>query len=260
MTPVTPKQPRAKPTAFDLKRFSLSKKEEMKVEKKVETDIENKFENKIENKLESRIEKKVESDIEKRIDARQRKDSLQHSSENGVETGTDVPFNSKSEVSIWIDTYDDIFSDFDPRPYRARAISVDFLDEAKRYAKEKKGKLHVRILAPRTIRNARMELVIKKRLLEHFLHHNDLFTQERSADVKRGVSLIALGSALLFSAAIIIHYISPELWRELLIVFMEPAGWFCFWVGFEQILYNNKKPEQDFYKKMSSVDIVFDSY
>ncbi len=254
MTPSTPKRPHAKPAALNLKTLFLSKKEERKVEKRVETDIENKFENKFENKLENKIERKVEADIEKRIDAKEKQETLHHPHE------ATHKLLAKSEVSVWIDTYDDIFSDFDPRPYRDRAMSVDFLDEAKRYTKEKKGKLNLRILAPNNIRNSRMEVVIKKRLLDHFKHNDDLLTKERSADVRRGVSLIALGSALLFSAALIIHYLSPALWRELLIVFMEPAGWFCFWVGFEQILYNNKKPEQEFYKKMSSVDITFDSY
>jgi hypothetical protein len=173
---------------------------------------------------------------------------------------TESSLLAKGEVSVWIDTYDDIFSDFDPRPYRERALSVDFLDEAKRYTKEKRGKIQLRILAPSNIRNARMEAVIKKRLLDHFKHHDVLLRDERNADIKRGISLIALGSVLLFAAAIIIHYLDPALWRELLIVFMEPAGWFCFWVGFEHILYNNKKADIEFYKKMSSIDIVFEGY
>ena len=31
-------------------------------------------------------------------------------------------------VSIWIDSYDDVFSDFDPRSYDERNISDDFLN------------------------------------------------------------------------------------------------------------------------------------
>lgn len=43
----------------------------------------------------------------------------------------------KAEISLVLDTYDDIFSDFDPRPYGERALSSDFLDEAKKAARDK---------------------------------------------------------------------------------------------------------------------------
>lgn len=41
-----------------------------------------------------------------------------------------------SEISIWLDNYDDIFSDFDPRPYSQRSLSDDFLAEAKKIEHE----------------------------------------------------------------------------------------------------------------------------
>ena len=37
----------------------------------------------------------------------------------------------KAEVGLRLEKYDDIFSDFDVRPYSARALSVDFLEEIK---------------------------------------------------------------------------------------------------------------------------------
>ena len=40
---------------------------------------------------------------------------------------------SKGEISILLDTYDDIFSDFDPRPYSQRALSRS---EERRVGKE----------------------------------------------------------------------------------------------------------------------------
>lgn len=35
-------------------------------------------------------------------------------------------------ISLWIDSYDDIFSDFDPRHFSLRNISDDFLYEVKK--------------------------------------------------------------------------------------------------------------------------------
>ena len=40
--------------------------------------------------------------------------------------------NLDYSISLWIDSYDDIFSDFDPRPFSARNISDDFLYEVKK--------------------------------------------------------------------------------------------------------------------------------
>ncbi len=46
---------------------------------------------------------------------------------------------NKARLSIWLDIYDDIFSDFDSRPFHERALSDDFIHEAKKMAKEKPG-------------------------------------------------------------------------------------------------------------------------
>ena len=43
----------------------------------------------------------------------------------------------KSEISLSLDNYDDIFSDFDPRPFSQRALSDDFLIEAKKASRDK---------------------------------------------------------------------------------------------------------------------------
>ena len=56
---------------------------------------------------------------------------------------------SKSELSIWLDSYDDIYSDFDSRQYLKRRVSEDFLYELKnafRYKKEKINDLVRRML------------------------------------------------------------------------------------------------------------------
>ncbi|PIU76093.1 hypothetical protein COS75_00785, partial [Candidatus Pacearchaeota archaeon CG06_land_8_20_14_3_00_35_12] len=74
-----------------------------------------------------------------------------------------------SEISLWLDHYDDIFSDFDPRPFSQRALSDDFLLEAKRASKEKiSGAIEMQFLIPHDKRNKELENTIKKRLHDHF--------------------------------------------------------------------------------------------
>jgi len=42
-----------------------------------------------------------------------------------------------TELSLWLDSYDDIYSDFDSRHYYKRRISEDFLYELEREMKYK---------------------------------------------------------------------------------------------------------------------------
>ena len=56
-------------------------------------------------------------------------------------------------VSLWLDTYEDIFSDFDPHPYGQRALSEDFLAEARRAVRDRRDEVpELRFLVPTQIR------------------------------------------------------------------------------------------------------------
>ena len=59
----------------------------------------------------------------------------------------------KSEMSLLIRDYGDIFSSFDPRFFSEKALSDDFLLEAKRSARDKKGIYELRFLVPKAKRN-----------------------------------------------------------------------------------------------------------
>src|SRR3989338_5447495 len=77
-----------------------------------------------------------------------------------------------SQISLWLDTYDDIFSDFDPRHYSERALSDDFLIEAKKASLDKEGgHIELQFLVPQKIRNVKHESIIKQRLRAHFQRH-----------------------------------------------------------------------------------------
>ena len=64
-----------------------------------------------------------------------------------------------SEISLWLDTYDDIFSDFDPRPYSQREMSEDFLKEiSRRYLEGKHGRFEVHFTIPSSERDLKAEM------------------------------------------------------------------------------------------------------
>jgi len=168
-----------------------------------------------------------------------------------------------SQISLGLDGYDDIFSDFDPRPYSQRALSDDFLIEAKKASIDKfSGTIELKFLVPKDKRSLAKEFIIKRRLREHFKRHFFLLEKETKDFLKLGWTFILCGLIVMFIASYILFYYKSTLILSFLIVLLEPAGWFLFWEGSHIILFESKekKPDFEFYKKMSKCEITFLSY
>ena len=168
-----------------------------------------------------------------------------------------------SEVSLTLDNYDDIFSDFDPRVYSQRSISHDLLGELKRATREKsEGKLHLTFILPRHERKWESEEVIKARLREHFRKHHIMLADEVKGIKKRGLFMVALGVLMIMIATYIASLeLSNFIWHALIII-LEPAGWFTSWTGLDEIYYTGrqKRDELVFYEKMANAEVEFLSY
>jgi hypothetical protein len=165
----------------------------------------------------------------------------------------------RARIGISIDTYDDIFSDFDPRPYAQRALSDDFLFEVKKAAVEKGDQIELRFLIPAIARNLTHEATIRKRLREHFQKHADILEREYRKDIRGGALTACIGFALILVATYV-HNESSFLGR-LLMVIVEPSGWFAMWYGFDRIFYTGKetRPERGFYAKMAKAQVTFEA-
>ncbi|MCL5101579.1 MAG: hypothetical protein M1348_03140, partial [Candidatus Parvarchaeota archaeon] len=103
---------------------------------------------------------------------------------------------NKMEVSLILDTYDDIFSDFDPRPYSERSLSEDFLSEAKRATRDKGEGVELRFLIPKVTRSLSHEELIKQRLKEHFRRHYKSAKKAILAYKQQALLLILIGIIL----------------------------------------------------------------
>ncbi len=168
-----------------------------------------------------------------------------------------------SEISLLLDNYDDIFSDFDPRPYAQRALSIDFLEEAKRASRDKDfGNIELQLMIPNSLRSIGKEALIKKRLREHFGKHFISLKKEMGRTVRHGAMFTILGLILMLAASIVVFRHSNTLMASILIVLLEPAGWFFFWEGMNVVIFDSKKqrPEVEFYGKMADCKITFMSY
>ena len=174
-----------------------------------------------------------------------------------------VSVNGLGKISLMLDDYNDIFSDFDPRPNLVRMLSVDFLDEIKRATRDKKEGLELNFLIPQHLREIKEEVIIKKRLKNHFKKHYEASKQEVKSVVREGILFVAFGVILMFLATYVLFTFKESTFlTTFLVVILEPAGWFLFWEGLDLIIFEPKKknPDLSFYKKMSKAVINFNSY
>jgi len=167
------------------------------------------------------------------------------------------------DISLWLDSYNDIFSDFDPRATEVRAISVDFLDEAKRAAVDKDEGLALNLLVPKGKRDRKSEPIIEHRLRNHFERHHKILKKETRTLIRTGVLFVLAGVLIMAIAAyVLVNYEGKTVLASFLLILLEPAGWFFFWEGLDIIIFKpkDKKAELSFYKKLSHAKINFSSY
>jgi len=168
--------------------------------------------------------------------------------------------SSGSNISVWVDCYDDIFSDFDLRPYTSRNISDDFLRELRKLSHETESHIdELRLLLPEKARDNTSEAIITKRLHGHFIKNLRYFQQKKKIEGKKDVLLSLLGIFMMVCAGYISSVKSQSLPLHILLVIFEPAGWFLVWISMEHLINNTRKekPEIEFYSKMTKSKIVF---
>jgi len=167
---------------------------------------------------------------------------------------------ARPQITLSLDTYDDIFSDFDIRHYSERTLSDDFLFEAKKASREKSsGRLELNFSIPKKERNLRDEAVIIKRLKAHFHKHHNRIQKEISATKKNGAMMTFAGIVMLVFAGYLSSLKSDEFIIHLTKTLLEPAGWFLAWTGMDNIIdqWKSLKHDLEFYKKMSECEIEF---
>lgn len=142
------------------------------------------------------------------------------------------------EISVAIDTWDDIFSDFDPRPLNERDISEDFIAELKkRYRATKTGGFRISIYAPVALKDEKSEKTVISRLKKHFKFWALLRQKQLNAIRLRGVIFVGFGIVCLGCLTIATyHQLFGDFAIEMLGIILMPLGWFGIWEGFSKIV------------------------
>jgi len=166
-------------------------------------------------------------------------------------------YNPKKDVPLVLNSYDDLFSNFDPRPYSQRALSKDFLSECQK-ASEDKDKIKLNFFIPKNKRESLKEEKIKKRLKEHFYKHF-LSNQKELFKIKTiGAVWFILGCVLIVLTAFFMERETSFL-IKVLVNIAHPGGWFFLWEGLAKILIHSKEKKEDynFNRKMKESEIFF---
>lgn len=167
-----------------------------------------------------------------------------------------------SELSLWLDYYDDIYSDFDSRHYLKRRISEDFLHElhmAKKYKQERVTNLV--LLLPKEKRAEDTEQVIVNSLKEFFKSqlqtHNDRYRRK----LNTGIILLFSGLLIMIANSYITYRGFHSFLFSVFRIILEPGGWFLLWLAFDRLFYDLRpvKKEKDFFQELAQVNIHFKS-
>lgn len=161
--------------------------------------------------------------------------------------------NAEEEIDLALNSYEDIFSSFDPRPFAERALSVDFLSECKRASADKTSPELI-LMIPKAKRNKKSEADIKLRLTGHFQKHCREKEEEIKKTKREGLMWMSLGVIIIITS-VILHRIKEMILIEIMFVF----SWFFIWEGSAKIFITAKEhtPDYEFYKKMSQIRIEF---
>jgi len=168
-----------------------------------------------------------------------------------------------AEVKLTIDGYEDIFSEFDPRPLSERGMAGDFLFEAERAIMSKSvEKIDFLMLIPEKNRDLRKEKTIRDRLNEYFKKHYEIMNKEKKKVIRKGIGFTISGIILMLVATILFFkFKEGDFLTSFFTILLEPGGWFLFWEGLDLIIFESKEtaPNLKFYKRMSKANIKFGS-
>lgn len=158
-------------------------------------------------------------------------------------------------VRIALDTYDDIFSDFDPSPYETRILSDDFLNELRRrHAENRRGDFVITFTLPHALRAEKTEALVKKRIKDFFRARLKDVDKLRREKMQKGALRLLIGAIL--SVLLIIF---PQLDAVPVLTIISVLIWYVFWTGFEYIFEAARRlaRRKAFYDKFLRAEYVF---
>lgn len=167
-----------------------------------------------------------------------------------------------AELNLWLDSYDDIYSDFDSRHYLKRRISEDFLHELRTEMKYKEHHAgDMVLLLPQEQRDDPAEKIIAKSLTDFFSDQFYFHRDKCRKKLNKGLVFFTAGVIIIVLNSWVSYYAAASFPVITLKVLLEPAGWFLLWAALDFLFYDfaELKKERNFYKELSEMHIRFKS-
>ena len=165
-------------------------------------------------------------------------------------------------LSLWLDDYDDVYSDFDSRNYLKRRVSADFISELRTSLKNKTEEITDLVLVlPKDKRVAGSEQVIIENLKNYFNHQFNFYHRRYKKDFKKGIILLFAGLLLMVANSYISFHFHNNLMSAIIRIVLEPFGWFLAWISFDILYYELRelRKEKYFFYELSKINICFQS-
>src|ERR1043165_8623635 len=180
------------------------------------------------------------------------------------QVNTDVAGQANEpEICIWIDKYDDVFSEFDSRPFSDRALSDDFLSEVQKMITQNptRGAVRLKFAVMDDQRNTESESIIINNLNKHFHHIADDLRKGQDAIRNRGYLFLGVGFVLISFIFLLTTMEEANSYLKGIILMLEPIGWFTTWTGLDYVFQLSRKEKTaiDFNNKMAHAKIAFSS-
>jgi hypothetical protein len=167
------------------------------------------------------------------------------------------------EISIWIDKYDDVFSDFDSRPFAERALSDDFLREVQKMtSRNTKGNMRLKFHVLDGQRSSESEAIIINNLNAHFRHIAATLKEEQNHILRKGYQLLGFGFVVILLIFYLTNLSAEKTYLHGIILMLEPIAWFATWTGLDHVFQNSRKGKSDldFNSKMAFAEIAFSPF
>lgn len=172
------------------------------------------------------------------------------------------PDTSSPEICIWIDKYDDVFSEFDSRPFSDRALSDDFLREVRKMTSENASReIRLKFHVMEDKRSVESETIIITNLNKHFRHIADELKKVQNETRRKGYMFMGFGFVLISVIFLLTTIAETTSYLKGLILMLEPIGWFTTWTGLDYVFQISRKEKSaiDFNTKMAQATIGFSS-
>lgn len=172
----------------------------------------------------------------------------------------DIEGTDQKGITVKLESYESIFSDFDPRPFAVRALSDDFLIAIKQAVREADtSNVHVTLFIPRSPNDKEHEKTILERIKSHFHKHHTILEKARGQSIKQGILLMIVGMAAMIGATFLASRETQSFLLSFPRVLLEPTGWFVIWFGLDKIFSLSKEERENlnFYKQMAKAQLSF---